>query len=179
MPDLFRPHGGAGGGQVLCGGYVSLPVRNTGSRGWIRGLVARSLEGAVDAEVVHVDREGGGVGAAAAAAEDSTEQHAVGPTGDLADRADRASSVDVAPGQLRLVAVRLTVRAEHPVRCGSSVRLELTGSAEGSAGGTAVPLRLRVQLGPMQCRAPEQSVVCTLIDHDGAISVSARRGLLK
>ena len=42
MPDVVVP-GARGGARRLCGGYVALPIRNTGAGGWIRNVTARGV----------------------------------------------------------------------------------------------------------------------------------------
>ena len=37
--------GGLGAGAQLCGGYVALPLRNSGSAGWLRDLRVTSDDG--------------------------------------------------------------------------------------------------------------------------------------
>ena len=87
-----------------------------------------------------------------------------------------AASVRVAPGVLRLLRLRLTVlrapsrdgdKGKKPPGCPLPIKLRLSAVAEG---GELLSLTVRLRA---ECRTREQSVVCTLIDHDGAVSAAA------
>ena len=146
VPDLVLAppeQGGGGGGAQFCGGYVALPLRNSGSAGWLRHLRVTSDDGAVTAEL----------------------QPTVG---------EAASGVSLAPGALRLLRLRLQLASNgngngkgKPPGCPFAFKLRL--SAEGE-GGQQLLLSVRLRA---ECRTPEQSVVCTFVDHDGAVSAAA------
>lgn len=77
-------------------------------------------------------------------------------------------SVDVAPGQLMMLPVRLRLRPPAKLRCPFGARLDVRARSEA---GEALSATVRV--GGGQCRKPSQSVVCTFADHDGAVSAAA------
>jgi len=86
------------------------------------------------------------------------------------------SSIDwqIAPGQSRLLPLRLSLAARLPPspRCPLLLRLTLTARAVDASTNESTDLSHEVSL-PIQCRAPHQSVVCTFVDVDGAITPAA------
>ena len=150
VPDLVlapsqQAYGTGGYIAQLCGGYIALPLRSSGSVGWLRRLRVTSDDSAVTVELL--------------------------PT-----VGEAPSGVSIAPGALRLLRLRLQLASNgstkgtpkgKPPGCPFAFKLRL--SAEGEA---EQQLSLSVRL-RAECRAPEQSVVCTFVDHDGAVSAAA------
>ena len=155
VPDIILPGDGYSTAR-LCGGLIGLPVKNSGSAGWLRGVSVQSRDAHVTAELVQKD-------------------------------------VDLAPGALRLLPIQitLTAAANANVGCPFGTTLELRATAdrdvkEGGGGnqlpsdgnqsggaGAGAGVTLTVRVGGMQCRKPDQSIICTHIDHDGAVSAAA------
>ena len=126
----------------LCGGYVGVPVKNSGKAGWMRGVSVRSRDPHVTARLVH-------------------------------------DNVDIAPAALRLLPVEVSLNLSQgngSVACPFGTTLELRAtpddSSQGGGGDDGVSV-LTVRVGSMQCRSPSQSIICTHIDHDGAVSAAA------
>ena len=190
VPDVIlpssdsAPHGSGVRAEMgaqphrLCGaGLVALPVLNSGARGWLRNVTVRAKDHYVDARVVSPGiASTGGVGVLHLQAQDS--------------------GVDVAPGQLRLVPVQLTILpGAAKVSCPFGTTIELRATADraradlgplegGSAGGATgadrgdggdggAALTLTARVGGMQCRRPDQSIICTHLDHDGSVGTAA------
>ena len=148
LPDLILPSD-AFAHERLCGGYTVVHVRNLGSAGWLHNVSVRELP--ADAAAVRVEMVDG--------------------------------RTDVAPGQLRLLPIRLRLLAGSSsgrrVACPFGLMVEVSAMAVDSTHATAAgrglgrPLTQRLRIGGLQCRRPEQSVVCTFIDHDRAVSAVA------
>ena len=157
MPDLILPQAARQGSvdglpARLCGGYTSIGVRNHGSD-WLRGVAVRSRDAAVTVTTVDMVREAPG-------------GEAPGVPG--------SQSIDVAPGQLRLVALRLTLAAGAKFSCPFAVDVEVSARRDGGLkANTPAALSSTLKLGGGQCRRPDQSVICTHLDHDGAVSAAA------
>ena len=139
VPDVVVPYQTGMGTQraaSFCGGFIALPVHNTGSVRWLRHLTVVGTEKGVDATII-------------------------------------GERFDVAPGQLRLLTVQLRLldHASENARlaCPFGTTIEVRGHIDGED----TPFAHKLRIGGSQCRTPEQSVVCTYVDHDGAVSAAA------
>lgn len=146
VPDAIRQTGR----DRICGGYVALPVRNSGANGWLRNVTAHGRD--VESEP-----------------------------------RSRAAPFDVAPGQVRLLPVKLRLSRELtcPFSTTVEVRLALERGAEPGGGsssrsssesgrlGAMAPATAKVRVANVQCRTPSQSIVCTHLDQDGAVAAAA------
>ena len=154
VPDVVL--GAAGHGHQLCGGHVAVAVHNGGGGGggggggWLRNASVKALDKSVSVALTRVGAVGG-VGAV-------EEPHA----------AAAAGAWDVAPGQLRLLPLRLSLDQTAKPPCPFSARVAVRYTDDSGS-----PTELAVTVGGGQCRTPEQSIVCTHIDHDGAVSAAA------
>ena len=186
LPDLVRPssrhatapgrmgsEGGVGAAAdaalspALCGGYVGLAIRNSGAAGWLRNVSVRAQSGS-EADVSVAD---------VSVADVSVADVRAGVLEGVESASEPRRSIDVAPGQLRIVPVRVELRAHAKVACPFSVSVEVTGRADGRRADddhqSTAAVTAAARIGGMACREPSQSVVCTFIDHDGAVSAAA------
>lgn len=86
---------------------------------------------------------------------------------------DTESSAVVAPGQSTIISLQLDFPTDTAaaLRCPLSVRLTLSAILVPSLTSVDVQtLEKEVLLRNMQCRAPEESAVCTFTDVDGAVT---------
>ena len=143
LPDIILPDPDSRDSPRLCGGVVAFPIKNGAASGWLRVVSVRAKAAGVDARIIDA----------------------------------RADNVAIAPGQLRLLAVQLSLKpGGAKVSCPFGTTIEVHATVSDSevgsgAGDTASMLSVRV--GGMQCRRPSQSIVCTHIDYDGAVSAAA------
>ena len=147
LPDLIVSK--RGGEPRLCGGLVALAVKSLGAH-WLHDVSVK--EGSV--------RDAGARGG-----------------GELLPSVAMADGVgierSVAPGQTRLLPLQLTLPSAggRKLRCPLTFRFTLTARAAAAGpAGADVLLEKEVWLRNMECRTPQQSVVCTFRDVDGAVT---------
>ena len=148
VPDVIRQTGR----DRICGGFVALPVRNSGASGWLRNVTAHGRDVDSDWEP------------------------------------SRAAPFDVAPGQVRLLPVRLRLSSSRELTCPFSTTVEVrfaldrgaerggnssSSSSESARLGATALASANVRVVNVQCRTPNQSIVCTHLDQDGAVAAAA------